>query len=190
MAGRPGTRHAVHLGIELAAGTALVTSPYAAASVPLNTAPPSAVSAAAREVIRGKTVSEIAAGVSASLTSVSANVGVLGGDSDVGRGHDADAAGPHRAEHPGHHRLGELHDPALQLDDPARAVLDPLPVVLGQVGARAEHLALGADDHDPHLAIGASRSRPSYSSVTSFRESALRLWGESKVSAAMPSAAA
>ncbi len=56
------------------AGTASVTRPYAAASRPVNTSPPSVVSAAARGFIRWWTVSEMIAAASPSFTSVSANV--------------------------------------------------------------------------------------------------------------------
>ena len=56
------------------AATARVTRPISAASAPVNTSPPRQVSAAAREVSRGSTVSEITAGARPSFTSVSANV--------------------------------------------------------------------------------------------------------------------
>ena len=51
-----------------------MTSPYAAASAPLNTSPPRVVSAAARGFIRACTVSEMIAAANPSLTSVSAKV--------------------------------------------------------------------------------------------------------------------
>ena len=56
------------------AGTARVTSPYAAASAPLNTSPPRVVRAAARGFIRWCTVRLMIAAARPSLTSVSAKV--------------------------------------------------------------------------------------------------------------------
>ena len=83
------------------AGTASVTSPYAAASTPLNTSPPRVVRAAARGFIRACTVSEMIAAARPSFTSVSAKVASSSGDHDVGGGHDADAAGADGAVHAG-----------------------------------------------------------------------------------------
>ena len=78
--------------------------------------------------------------------------------------------------------LGRRQHLALERDDRAGALLHAAGAGLGEVGAGAEHPARRADQHDlDGLVLARGRSTWPTSSVTSCRESALRLCGESSV---------
>ena len=122
---------------------------------------------------------------------------VLRRDGQVTRAHDAHAARAHVPRDPRDDRLGQLHDQPEQGHDrgPAAAELCTLAAAPragargGQVGARAEHPAgVGQYDRPHRPALPASPSRADTSS-TSPADSALRLYGESRVTVATSSPA-
>ena len=160
-----------------ATGTARVTRPIATASAPLNAAPLRHAYAAARDVSRGSTVSEITAGVRPSLTSVRAKVASVGGHHDVAGRDDADAAGAHRAPDHRDDRLGHRHDVALQPDD-------RLDADRHAVGEASDRSAPEQNTRSAEVTTttrtdssASARSSRSASSVTSWRDRALRLCG-------------